>query len=704
MDISVNWINKHLSPGDATPDEIDEALTAAGFPIEQTRELPGGDVCMDVEVTSNRGDCLSHIGLAREITANSASRRERTLILPDGADRAPTPPSDELLSALTIENRVPELCPRFTAQVVRGVRVGPSPSWLIESLEAVGQRSINNLVDITNWLTIGLGHPAHVFDLASLEGGALVVRRAEQGERLTTLDAKARTLSDRDVVVADAARAQSLAGVIGGASSEVTGSTTDVVLEVACWDPVTVRGSSRRHRVSTDASYRFERRVDPRTLDWAASCGAIKIVELAGGQLLDGMLDAGRPGEADRIVTLRPSRCRALLGIDIPVGEMIHRLRSLEIEIEQTGEDLLRATIPAFRTDLEREVDLIEEVARTHGLDALPVAETIEVRPAPAQPEERALGELGAVLTGLGYYETVTFSFVSPHQAEPFVQPGERALSVDDERRGAEPTLRPSVVPSLLACRRANQDARVEIPGGIRLFERSATFAELDGTRRESLERRGITLLADVPGEGTKRSHEQVQAGVRLVRGTIESLARAMAGPEASLEVIPIDAPCPAWDASACGRIELTRSDERIPLGRLGLLASTVLESYDLEVPVVAAELDADALIGLYPPSSRVHELPSFPDIERDLSVVVGEPVRWASIASEVVDASPARLEGLVFVGCYRGKQVGPGQKSVTLRLRFRDPERTLRREEVEPEAQRILERLVDRLGAQPRG
>jgi len=700
MDISVNWLNRYLAPGDATAAEIDEVLTAAGFPIEQTRELPGGDVFMDVEITSNRGDCLSHVGLAREVAACAHARRPRELVLPSFDD---PPRTGEVREALTLENRVPEVCPRFTAQVIRGVRVGPSPRWLVELLESVGQRSINNVVDITNWVTLELGHPSHVFDLARLAGPALVVRWARPDERLTTLDAKARTLAPDELVVADAERAQSLAGVIGGQDAEVTEDTTDVVLEVACWDPVTVRRAARRHRVSTDASYRFERGVDPRTLDYPAERAAALIRELAGGDILGGMLDEGRPAEADRIVTMRPSRCEALLGIQVPVGEMIHLLRGLEIEVEQVNEDELRATIPPFRIDLTREVDLVEEVARTKGLDAIPIEDRLEIAPRHPQESERALREIGAVLTGLGFYETTTFSFVRPEQAEAFVEPGLRTLAVDDERRGAEPTLRPSVLPSLLACRKANQDARVEVPGGVRLYERSAAFAEHDDQHRRTVERRTLALLADVPGEGTKRSPDERQQGVRQVRGAIEALCRALAGPEATMHSRPDDAPCAAWEEAAFARLELVLGDETIDLGRLGLMRSDVLDQHGLETPVAAAELDADVLIGLYPPRARVHELPSFPDIERDVSIVVDEPTRWATIADLVVAASLERLEGFVFVGCYRGEQVGAGRKSVTFRLRFRDPDRTLRREEVEPEVERLIASMGRELGAEVR-
>ncbi|MFG0327099.1 MAG: phenylalanine--tRNA ligase subunit beta [Phycisphaerales bacterium JB037] len=702
MDISLNWLNRYLSPGDASAAEVEDTLTHAGFPIEETRELPNADTFLDVEITSNRGDCLSHLGLAREVAASSRARTERSLVPPKFAEPKR---SGSVADALTLINQEPAVCPRFTAQVIRGVRVGPSPAWLVELLEAVGQRSINNVVDVTNWLTFELGQPAHVFDLAKLAGPSLIIRYATEGEPLTTLDGKARKLKADELVVADAQRAQSLAGVIGGEDSEVTEATTDIVLEAACWDPATIRRAARRHAIRTDAGYRFERGVDPRTIEFAARRAAAMIVELAQGTLCEGILDEGRPLEAESIVSLRPSRCRSLLGIDIPVGQMIERLRKLDISVEQVSEDELRCTIPPFRIDLTREVDLIEEVARTHGIDALPIHDKMAIRVRHPQESERALRAAADLLASLGFYETVTFSFIRPDQADAFLADDLRPVSVDDERRGAEPTLRPSALPSLLACRKVNQDARVELPGGVRLFERSAVFAE--DANSKTVEGRTITMLMDAPGSGQKRTDDDLQLGIRQLRGSLEALVRALAGADATLSVEPAQPGSPgvsrAWSPRACGRVRVRRGETTTDLGVLGLVSDDLLKAFDLDLPVVAAELDDSALLGLFPPAASVTALPAFPDIERDLSLIVPDPTPWADIADLITSADLDLLEGLAFVGCYRGKQVGSGRKSVTLRLRFRAPDRTLRREEVEPGVESLVGLLRSKLGAEIR-
>ncbi|TVQ63377.1 MAG: phenylalanine--tRNA ligase subunit beta [Phycisphaerales bacterium] len=695
MNISLEWLNAHLAPGPdgaLSPDQAEEALTHAGFPIEERLALPGGDVRMDVEITSNRGDCLSHIGLAREAAAATGRR----LVMPGWSDPKAAGAIDDHLELV---NETPELCPLFTARVIRNVKVGPSPDWLVRRLEAVGQRSINNVVDVTNFINFELGHPCHVFDLAKLAGRRLTIRCAEPGEKLTTLDGKARTLRGDELVVADDERATSLAGVIGGADSEVSQTTTDVVLEMATWDPVTVRTAARAHKVRTDASYRFERGVSPLEIDYAATRAAALICELTGGTLCQGALSEGAPDPEPIVVTMRPARCRQILGYDLPDAEMIALLRAIEVGVEHDDPSTLVCTIPAFRGDLTREIDLIEEICRLKGFSHIPTPEKFPLRVRAPQEEERAMRELARVLTGLGFSETVTFSFVSPKDAEAFVGEGLRVLGVDDERRGAEPTLRPSVLPSLLACRRKNQDAQAAAPGTVRLYETSAVFAETTDGR--SAERPTLAMLLDTPGEGTKRTDDDLQAGVRLIRGTVEAIGRAMADVRGAADFEPCDPPTTAWRAGACARVRLVRAgDEPLHLGTIGLLSDKIQKAYDLEIPVVAAELDLAPLLAAFPPRSHVQPLPAFPPIERDLSLIVDEATRWGDVEALIAGAGLERLEAAAFVSVYRGKQLGEGKKSLSLRLRFRDPARTLRHEEVDPQVERAIDLAKTKLNA----
>lgn len=672
-----------------------------GFPIE-TREdvaIQGEtpDARLDVEVTSNRGDCLSQTGLAREIAAKTG----RVFAMP--TIKAVAGNGRPVASALKLEVRTPEACPRFTARVIRGVRVGPSPAWLVRALEAVGQRSINNVVDVTNFICFELGNPCHVFDLSKLAGAALIVRFASDGERLLTLDGKERKLRAGELVVADAERAQSLAGVMGGGESEVTPATTDVVLEVATWDPATIRRAARRLQIRTDAGHRFERVVDARTLQYASDRAAALIIEVAGGELCEGTLTAGAELPAARTVDLRVARCRSILGYAIDEARISALLAAQGLSPVAKGAGVVTCTIPPTRVDLTGEIDLIEEVARTNGLDAIPMAEKLPVAVKPPQDSQRAMREIAGVLTAQGYFEAVTFSFVKPAIGAAWLPKGLSIVNVDDERRGAEPTLRPSIVPNLLACRKANQDGQVKMPGdgGIRLFEIASVFGQNEAKSEgkgegKSIEHRNIALLADVPVTGKKATVTDLQAGVRTVRGTIEALVKQLGGSAAELSIAKAGPHCEALDPAAYALISING----VNAGYLGVVTGAQTQGYGLEGAYACAEVNLSAVAGLFPPKSRVEALPTFPAVERDLSPIVAEAVTWDEVKSVVGSSKLPRLEAIEFVGTFRGKQIGVGKKSLTLRLRFRDAGKTLRHEEVDTEVNTLVGLLNTRCGA----
>ncbi len=695
MNISLKWLNAYLTPAPGTApltaEQAEAILMAQGLPAEtrtQMQTCEGPDVAIDLEITSNRGDCLCHFGAAREVAASPAGVYGLT---PPHFDPAPadSEPADRVLG---LDNTVPDGCPLFIARVVRGVKVGPSPAWMRARLEGVGQRPINNIVDVTNFIALELGNPCHVFDLKKLAGPKIVVRYARDGEKLTTLDGKQRVLKADELVVADAERAQGLAGVMGGGDSEVTEGTTDVVLEVATWDPVSVRRAARRHQLRTTASYRYERIVDARTLEFAADRAVALLCELGGGRACTGELRAGAAMPATTTVRFRPARCSMLLGYTLPVETMVRHLRAVGVEVGplgRGGEELL-CEIPPHRPDLTREVDLIEEVGRIQGLDSVPIHEKVAVRVTPPQKERLARREISSVLTGLGFFETVTFSFTSPKDAKAFVPAGLDVIQLDDERRGEEPSLRPSVLTGLMATRRQNQHGNVSRAGGVRLFEIAAAYAEkkIDAGTAESVEHLNLGLLLDVPGKGRA---DDVQEAVRTMRGTVESIVKVTHGAGAALVFEPAPPHCAALDAGACASILI--AGERI--GYLGLVSRSVQASYDLSAQVVACEVSLTALTRAYPPKSQVVLPPAFPGIERDLSLVVDESVRWASIEGLMKKNHAAPMDGVEFVGTFRDeKKLGKGKKSVTLRLSFRDASRTLRHEEVDAPVQKLLEHL----------
>jgi len=715
---SVRWLNRYLEPGNLTAEEAESVLTFAGFPIESRESLGGGDTRLDVELTSNRGDCLCHVGMAREIAAATGRR----LVLPRFA--LPRSGGERATQLASVENRESAVCPRFTARVVRGVKVGPSPRWLSEALESVGQRSINNVVDASNFVLLELGHPSHAFDLGKLEGRKLVIRYATSGEELVALDSRRHKLTPTDLVVADAKRPVSLAGIIGGLETGVTEATRDLLLEVATWDPVTIRRTARRLDIRTDASHRFERYVDARDIDGAADRLASLILEVAGGSLAEGVIES--PAFAPRprtTIDLRMARCEQILGIPVPAARMAALLSAIGVDVTQAGGakdgGVLRCAVPHHRPDLTREIDLIEEIGRLHGFDHIKVAGSMQVpleidHPAEWAKREGGMREMGTVLAGQGFFETITFSFLSQEDAELFLPRGLSLLKVDEARRPGGPYLRPSILPSLLSCRRANQDAQARTSstaGGasagrsagagprVKLFEAAAVFADRPGGVRETLEERKLALLMDVCGSGSEA--ERAQEGVRSLRGAIESVAHALGGPTTEVRLERGESPftTEVLDGATSARVLINGR----PSGYLGVISRAVQQRWGLEIPTVVAEIKLDEIIRLYPPIAKVSPMPSFPAIERDLSIVVEERTAWEAFEHVLAGAQLAHFEGHEFIEVYRGKQIGAGRKSVTFRLRFRDNTKTLRHEDVEPQVASVVSLCREKLGGELR-
>jgi phenylalanyl-tRNA synthetase beta chain len=605
----------------------------------------------------------------------------RRLKAPAAAPRASGGPAS---AAVTVRNLDTAACPRYVARVITGVKVGPSPEWLQRRLRAIGQIPRNNLVDCTNFVLFELGHPTHVFDLGTLRGKAIEIRRARKGERFLPIGEGAQelTLAGGELVIADAERPVAIAGVKGGAATAVTAGTTDVLLEIAAFDPVAVRASSRGLRLASDSSYRFERGVHPAELDAAADRLAALVLETAGGTLLDGSVEAGAPLPAARTVRVRPARVAALLGTPIPVEEVVRALDTLGFSPVLRG-DAIDCTVPPRRIDVEREIDLIEEVCRIHGLDRVPMRETLAVRVAPVEPQVSAPRAVKSLLVGLGFVESVTHTLVSERSAAPFLRPGENALRVGDERAGGTPMLRPSVLASLLEVRRRNADAGI---AELRLFEFARRFAlRADGSHDE---RPVVALLSDRPSEP--------EAAMRWMRGTCERALRMLAGRHADIRIDAL----PAGRRAPWHSVEASIACDGRPIGTYGILAPAALATFGLEGTFAAAELELEPLWAGFPPDARAEALPAFPAIERDLSAIVPERAAWDEIESIARGLGLANMESIGFVGTYRGAQTGAGRKSVTMRLVFRAADRTLRREDADAPMAALADALVARLGA----
>jgi phenylalanyl-tRNA synthetase beta chain len=656
MKISMQWLSDFL-PGRLESTVAAEALTNGGLPVEVI-EKHGDDEVIDVEVTSNRGDCLSHVGVARELSALLNRNFEQKT---DKAAEAGT----QVSSVTSVQIEATQLCPHYTARVIRNVQVKPSPAWMQKRLEAVGLRPINNIVDVTNYVMFEMGQPLHAFDFDKLDGKRIIVRNAKAGETIVSIDGHERKLTPDMLVIADARRPVALAGVMGGRDSEVSNTTVNVLLESARFDPLSVRTTARKLAMKSDSSYRFERGIDP-TLPLRASLRAAQLIlETAGGELLAGVAQAGAELAPTRTLTLRLARLNQLLGISVAAEQAVNALQRLQLN-PVLSDSLIAVTVPSWRADLNIEADLIEEVARVIGYDKIPIRDEISIRLTPPQPELTTIDKIRQSLVGSGYFEAVTVTFVSDLLADDFKRENASLPRTDPMVRKADSRLRPSMVPGLLEALRRNENAG---NSGARLFEMGSTFA-LDGSGQVQ-ERRRLGLVG---GDN-----------LRDIRGTVESLLSGLDSSRA-LDIVPGDHPGFAPDAS--GRIEWGGK----LVGHIGRISPAVAQKMDLRAAPVGAELELADLLAGAQHVPQLRPLPRFPSVTRDLTFDVPEVFRFADLAKLVEHAKPANLEKLDFVGSYRGKPLPPGRKSLTISLVFRSQDDTLTSQVVDAAVQRVID------------
>ena len=455
MIVSKNWLAEYV-PLPKNVDELTHRLTMSGLNLEEFHDVSEGlskpDVAIDLEVTSNRPDCLGHIGVARE----AAVLFEQPLTIPSAAV---VESNDPATAAASISIECADLCPEYHGRVIRGVRIGPSPVWLKDRLEAVGMDSVNNVVDVTNFVMLECGQPLHAFDLDRLDGRRIVVRRATKGETITAIDQRQYALTEEMCIIADAKRPVAVAGVMGGFETEISNSTVNVLIESAAFASMSVRGTARGLKLHSPSSYRFERKVDRSGLDWASRRCCELIMNVAGGTLLAGSIVSGvRQTEQPVAIRLRFSQVSRLLGIEIRPETCVGILGRLGLTCVDRDTAGANFESPSWRPDLLRECDLIEEVARIHGYDQIPINATLPVVPTSRTLRERVLDATRSQLVASGLSESLTLSFVSEQQKQLFRPLGEIApVAVSHSSRSYENQLRQSLIPSLLQCRRQNE-------------------------------------------------------------------------------------------------------------------------------------------------------------------------------------------------------------------------------------------------------
>ena len=670
MKISVNWLSDYIDV-DRSAEQVAEILSDLGFPCEGI-EHPGDDTVIDVEITSNRGDCLGYIGIARELSV-AIGIEVKTLTVELGE-------SDKDVSEFTsVQIDEPELCGRYTARIIEGVKIGPSPDWISKRLEAIGLRSVNNVVDATNYAMIETGQPPHAFDYAKLTEGKIIVRRAVEGERLVSIDGTQCDLNADMLIIADPTGPVAIAGVMGGLDTEVSDETITVLLEDAHFDPVSIRTTSRRLSLPSEASFRFERTVDIEMIDWASRRTAQLITQAAGGKVVKGVADAYPVKLAKREVSLRPSRLSRLLGIEIPV-ERILRILSDLCFAPKVENEVITCTVPSWRSDVYREADLIEEVARVYGFNEIPTERKIQIEVVPVDARQKLAESAGTYLNCCGFYETINVDFVDDSIAELFAEAGvDSHLAVKDESRRSANLLRRTLLGSLLGVLKTNVNAK-NLP--CRIFEIADTFVPADGQALEQLiQKTKLSLVCD--------------GDFRDLRGVIEGLVHGI-DRDAQVVLSPAEL---IWAQEGATIIVNSQT-----IGSVGIVSEAVAEKLGIdEVTVCAAEIEFEMLLSMADGTAKVKPIPRFPAIQRDLSIVVDEQIRWADIIGVVESKACEELEDVGFVGIYRGKPILSGKKCVTLTLRFRDEDGTLTHETVDHFQADIVTSLGEETAAQLR-
>ena len=631
------------------------------------------DHVVEFEITPNRPDCLSVIGLAREVAATY--QQPLTLHEPEvqgGADGV-------LTDLLDIETPAADLVPRYTARMVRNVKIAPSPKWMRERLRSMGVRPINNIVDITNYVMLEYGQPMHAFDYRYVKGGHIIVRRAEEGEELTTLDGNVRKLTANHLVIADEHRAVGLAGIMGGLNSEIVADTTDVVFESACFDGTCIRKGALALGMRTEASAKFEKGLDPMNTLPAVQ-RACELVELLGaGEVVDGVIDILNYVPQPRVLKLEPEKINALLGTDIAAEEMVSILKKLDFQVE--GDQV---TVPSWRSDVEAMADLAEEVARFHGYNNIPTTlmrgQTTRGGYSPEQELERALG---AVCRACGYDEIITYSFISPTYYDKI------RWASDDPRRQSFKILNPlgedtsimrtTVLPSMLEiltrnynfrnkCAKLYEVGRIYLPGGA------------DGL---AVEKKVLSLGAY--GEGMD---------FFALKGAVEAILGEIRAADVTFEAPQI--PNPSYHPGRCAQV-LVNGQE---VGVFGQIHPLVAQNYGVDAEFYCAELDFDQLMCGQGPDPQYVPLPKFPAVTRDIAVVCGEAVTVGALEDCIRRGAKGLLKEVTLFDIYRGKGVAEGKKSVAFNLVLRADDRSLTAEEADADVKAILETLEKELGA----
>jgi phenylalanyl-tRNA synthetase beta chain len=669
---------------------------AVGIPLAEA--IGKNDIIFEIGLTPNRADCLSHIGIAREVSVLSGSELRKPKIDQQYLSGSKVKTSDA--ARVTISD--PDLCPRYAARIVRGVKIGESPKWLKEKLESIGQRPRNNIVDITNFVLMECGHPLHAFDLGKVKNAHIIVRKAKGlAQKFITLDSKERELDPETLLISDAEKPLAIAGIMGGENSEITDATTEVLIESAYFDPRSIRRSAKKLGLSTDASHRFERGTDIENVIYAVDRAAALMAEIAGGEVLDGIIDEYPNPISQKTFSFRPERAAKLLGENIESNTIENIFSSLKIGVTKSPASW-ELTSPSWRVDLEQEVDAIEEIARVIGYDSLPVSSEDRIPMTKVRdvlPKRTFDSDVRAALIALGFSECISTPMLAQKQAEIFhAHPVEvmNPLTVELER------MRSSILPNLLDIARRNERFGAS---GQRIFEIGNIFHYADTTQKigKIAERSELgILIKDDLEEKNPYNAKEVKADIFFMRSVV-ALTLSRLG--VSYEVSPETKGEKYFEAN---ETIVFKSGSAI-IAVAGKLSALVQNEYDLRTEAFAAVIDYDKIYALakeramHPPS--IAPLPKYPAVERDIAFVLQKHITTATLIAEVEKLIPKELRQHVRIfDEFQSKEMkGASERSLGVRMTLRAQDRTLEDPEVDAIVNTIIETLQKNLSARLR-
>lgn len=653
--------------------------------VELGEALGLKDTILDINITPNRPDCLCMIGIAREIAALTHQKVKYPIVsLKDNGEEIHEKTSVTILDQ--------DLCPRYVARMIEGVTIGPSPQWLSNRLERVGIRSINNVVDVTNYVMMEYGQPLHAFDFELLEQGRIVVRRANPGEEFVTLDGVRRILDGETLMICDGVKPVAIAGVMGGLNSEIREETQKVLLESAYFEPIGNRRTSKRLGLETEAAFRFGRGIDYGGCLLAANRAALLIQELAGGRVVEGAIDVYPQPIPPRSIRLRVKRISQILGAEISKREVRGYLDNLGLNVQEENEEIFSISPPTFRGDLEREIDLIEEIARLHGYDQIPI--TIPTRSHSIKGRDKeftVIRKTMDILTHHGYHEVITYSFTSPSSLDrialPLEDPRRKHIRILNPLTEDFSIMRTTLIPGLIETACYNLSRK---NSNLKLFELRKVFLPQDGERlpKEVKYLAGLVMGLD---RDLHWAFAQRSVDFYDVKGCVEDLLDALL-----IKGVKFDScsDVPYLHPGKASQIFIGRD----VLGVLGEVHPKVLSQYEVPGRAYLFEMDFSKVIHYAREDKRFQPLPKFPAIDRDISIIVDQSLAAEKVIEVVqtLSKSLSLIEEITLFDIYQGPPIPKGKKGISYRIRYRADDRTLTDEEVNRYHEKILSRLKD--------